>query len=200
MDPHAVEIDGRLTGGMLPQRSLKRELNRPVADSREGIASTRWNNSCRYHLGRGSLVFGDGGDPGGSGMHRMTWAIAILFSVLWFSSAIPIQVAAVAPQAAIALDDVLVRDAPSTKSRVVNDLDLDDVFPVVGEVQGEEVSEGNGVWLKTEAGHYVYSGLAKFQQSGSSYIDVDRRTHSALAVENGSIVYDAPVVLGRPGW
>ncbi len=103
-------------------------------------------------------------------------------------------------KAAIARGDATVRSEPSTNAREIDELDAGDVFSVVGTVEGEKVSGGNGVWLKTDSGGYVYSGAAKMQQSGSKYIDVDLGTHTARAIENRTIVHVAPVVLGQPGW
>ncbi len=133
-------------------------------------------------------------------MHRMRWVLAMLLALLPFFGMIPPRTAEAAPRAAIATDHAAVRTGPSTSAPSVDQLDPGDVFGVVGTVEGEQVSGENGVWLATDQGHYVYSGVATMQSAGASYIDVDRETHTALAIEDGTIVHRAPVVLGRPGW
>jgi hypothetical protein len=126
--------------------------------------------------------------------------IAVLFTLLTFFAATPIRSAEAASQAGVTTDFANVRVSPSSQSTSVDVLTPGDIFPVVGTVAGEQVSGGNGVWLQTAGGHYVYSGVAKLQQSDSTYIDVNRRTHTALAIANGAIVHSARVVVGQPGW
>lgn len=122
---------------------------------------------------------------------------------------LPSELAQAASSTAVATDFANVRAGPSTSSAVVGMLDPGDSFAVVGQVNGEEVTPGNRIWLKSSRGNFVYSGLTSASARSSPVargggagrrIVVDRSAKIAQAIENGRVVYTARVTVGRPGW
>ena len=105
----------------------------------------------------------------------------------------------------IAADLVNVRSAPSTDAAIVTTVSRGDVVEVVGTVIGEDVFGGNSVWYQTANGNFIYSALtgpsagvtlASAGEGSGRWIEVDHATSTAYAIEDGQIVYSAPVTLG----
>jgi lipoprotein-anchoring transpeptidase ErfK/SrfK len=103
--------------------------------------------------------------------------------------------------------DVLnVREAPDTSSPVVEVLEQGEAVEVEGSVAGEEVFTGNVTWFRVPNG-YIYSaharpyaGTADSAGMTGRWIEVDRTDQIARAIEDGEIVYQAPVTVGVQAW
>lgn len=101
-------------------------------------------------------------------------------------------------------DELNVRTAPNTSAPIVDVLVNGDVLPVFGQVAGEEVFAGNVVWFRTRSGFFIYSGPTRPARSGAvsadgmsgRWIEVDRGAQVARAIQNGQVVYSAPVTVG----
>lgn len=105
----------------------------------------------------------------------------------------------------VTTDTANLRSGPSTETRIVGQLEWGDEIDVVTQVDGEEVVAGNAIWYRLPSGRYIYSALTRAggdesfsgNLSGRSIV-VDRSAQVAKAIENGQVVYEAAVVVGRP--
>jgi lipoprotein-anchoring transpeptidase ErfK/SrfK len=103
-------------------------------------------------------------------------------------------------------DTLNVREAPDTSSAVVEVLEQGEAVEVEGSVVGEEVFVGNVTWFRVPNGYVYsaharpYSGTADSAGMTGRWIEVDRTDQVARAIEDGEIVYQAPVTVGVQAW
>ena len=99
------------------------------------------------------------------------------------------------------------RTSPSLSAPVAATLNRGDRLWVYGQVDGDEVAPGNVVWFKTLHGYYIYSGgtnlgdLSGVQRTPGMtgrWIEVDRGTAVAHAVDDGTVVHIAATTVGTP--
>lgn len=138
-------------------------------------------------------------------MGRLYLALMVALAV-WAAALVPQGGVAHAQEfsVVVASDELNVRAAPNTSAPIMTVLVAGDVVPVFGQVAGEEVFGGNDSWYQTKSGWYIYSGLTTRARSlggGSDstagrMIMVDRSAMVASAIEDGEVVYSAPVALG----
>ena len=133
---------------------------------------------------------------------RLTISALVAF-VLAFAM-LPNRTVHAAPMTVRATTTLNVRSGPSTDSAIVTVLSPGDSFEVVDTVAGEEVLAGNASWFQTANGNFVYAGFtsagdgATASSDGLSgrWIEVDRSAQIARAIEDGQVVYTAPVTVG----
>lgn len=103
----------------------------------------------------------------------------------------------------VTTDVANLRSGPSTEFRIAGQLEWGEEIDVVAQIEGEEVELGNATWYRLPSGRYIYSALTRAGGGESSgdlrgrRIEVDRGAQVARAIENGRVVYEAPVVVGR---
>ena len=101
-------------------------------------------------------------------------------------------------------DGANVRTAPSLSAPIATTVDTGDNVIVTGTVTGASVN-GTRTWYRTKSGWYISAAVVSTSPSaaggaGGRSIDVNLSTLTASAIENGRVVYTAPIVSGKPGW
>ena len=135
-------------------------------------------------------------------------ALACLLILVAFTL-LPAAPVAGAEQFTVVISDAVnVRAAPSTDAAILDTLAPGDQMTVAGQVAGEQVLDSNSTWWRTASGGYVYSAYttpvadSSVSSDGMTgrWIEVDRSALVARAVENGNVVYTAPVTLGTASY
>ena len=104
----------------------------------------------------------------------------------------------------VTVDFLNVRARPSTDAAILGLLEPGDSFTAVNVVAGEEVLVGNSTWFQLPSGGYVYSAYTRPGRNGTvsngglsgRWIEIDRSAQVARAIEDGRVVYSAPVTVG----
>ena len=140
---------------------------------------------------------------------RRSFALALLVALLT-SILTPLATAAEAEtfDPVVTADALSVRARPTTSSAIVGTLRRGQTFTAAAVVDGQEVLAGNVTWFRLPGGGYVYSaytaprGTGRVSTDGMSgrWIEIDRSAQVARAIENGSVVYTAPVTVGVPAF
>ena len=136
-------------------------------------------------------------------------AVAIVAFAVAMGSARAESAPPAAPFPAVVTANLLnMRSGPSTDYPIVGQLERGDEVDVVATVGGEVVLGGNATWFRLPSGRYIYSGFTRAGNGDTAssdgmsgrWIEVDRGDQVARAIQNGQVVYSAPVTVGTPSF
>lgn len=132
----------------------------------------------------------------------------VVLLVLAMSALLPRATAVGAAFSVVVSDELNIRSAPTTAAAIIGRLHAGDVVTVAASVDGREVLRNNVTWFRLPSGGYIYSAYttggdgttASTDGIAGRWVEVDRSAQVARAMQNGRVVYTAPVTIGTPAF